>query len=114
MLPPTGYCVLDLLRAVAQVHEHAHHVLHALVIDVGALDGAPHQVEQTVHEAVRLPQLLPRVVPGRAHDPQHPARVPVDLSQPLCGKITMFTNTNRASSIIVRLRSSQVPQDPRH
>ena len=55
------------LSAVGEVAEDADGVLHALVVDVGALDGVADQVEQGVHQALALTQLLPTVVARRAH-----------------------------------------------
>ena len=56
--------VLHLLGAVGEVAEHAHGVLDALVVDIGALDGVADQVEQGVDKALAFAQLFPSIVAG--------------------------------------------------
>lgn len=68
--------VLHLLAAVAQVPQDAHAVLHDLVADVGLLDRRTHYVEQRVHQALALTQILARVLARARHVPQNAGRVP--------------------------------------
>ena len=67
--------VLDFLCPVGEVPEDADAVLHALVVDVGLLDGLLDRVENAVAKALALAQLLTTVVTSRAHVPQDSRRV---------------------------------------
>lgn len=68
--------VLHLLAAIAQVPQNTHAILDDLVADVGLLDRRAHHIEQRVHQALTLAQVLPRVLARARHIPQHAGRVP--------------------------------------
>lgn len=59
--------IFHLLTPVRQVAQDAHAVLDALVADVGLVDGRLDHVQQRVHQALVLTQLLPRVFSGWTH-----------------------------------------------
>lgn len=67
--------ILHLLAAIAQVPQDAHAILDDLVADVGLLDRRAYHVEQRVHQALTLAQVLPRVLACARHVPQHAGRI---------------------------------------
>lgn len=68
--------VLHFLAAIAQVPQDAHAILDDFVADVRLLDRRAHHVEQRVHQALALAQVLPRVLARARHVSQHAGRVP--------------------------------------